>query len=62
MFVDCRIDLPGMSAAFVAVLVLGIVLVMCPAAQGAVLQDGGWLLPAAALLAAGTRTTGRRGR
>ncbi|WP_263171320.1 hypothetical protein [Streptomyces sp. SCSIO ZS0520] len=62
MLVDFRIDLPCMSVAFVATLVLGIVLVMSPSVQAAVLQEGGWLLPAAACLltAVRPRETGRR--
>ncbi|WFB82570.1 MULTISPECIES: hypothetical protein [Streptomyces] len=49
VFVNFRIDLPCMSVAFVATLVLGILLVMSPSAQVAALQ-GEWLLPAVACL------------
>ncbi|MFC1232717.1 MULTISPECIES: hypothetical protein [Streptomyces] len=58
MRVDFRIDLPCLSAAFVAALVLGIVLIMSPTAQTAVLEEG-WLLPAAACLLA-VRQPGER--
>lgn len=49
MLVKFRIDPPCMSVAFVATLVLGIVLVMSPSAQVAALQEE-WLLPAVACL------------
>ncbi|MFJ8719515.1 hypothetical protein ACIRD9_41185 [Streptomyces violaceus] len=49
MLVDFRIDLPRMSVAFVATLVVGIVLVMSPSTQVPVLQEE-WLLPAIACL------------
>ncbi|MGW4026319.1 hypothetical protein [Streptomyces sp. NPDC005009] len=49
MLVNFRINLPCTSVAFVAMLVLGIVLVMSPSAQATVLQEE-WLLPAAACL------------
>lgn len=55
VFVNVRIDLPCMSVAFVATLVLGIVLVMSPSAQEAILQEGAWLLPAAAFLLTAVR-------
>ncbi|MER7468333.1 hypothetical protein [Streptomyces sp. NPDC097981] len=61
MLVDFRIDLPCMSVAFVAMLVLGVVLVMYPSAQAAILQEGDWLLPAAACLLAAARP-GERGQ
>ncbi|MGW4759962.1 hypothetical protein [Streptomyces chartreusis] len=49
-----------MSVAFVATLVLGVVLVMSPSAQKAVLQEE-WLLPAVACLLIGVRP-GERGQ
>ncbi|MBB5121009.1 hypothetical protein AF335_20080 [Streptomyces eurocidicus] len=62
MLVNLRIDLPCRSVAFVATLVLGIVLVMSRSAQEAAFQEGTWLLPAAAslLTAARPRERGRR--
>lgn len=62
MFVDCRIDLPAASLAFVALLVLGIVLITSPSAQAVLLQDGSWFLPAVACLMVGARSAGGRGR
>ncbi|RSS82806.1 hypothetical protein [Streptomyces sp. WAC06614] len=60
MLVNFRMDLPCTSVAFVATLVLGIVLVMSPAARAAALQEE-WLLPAAAcLLIAGRPAEGGR--
>ncbi|MDF9867947.1 MULTISPECIES: hypothetical protein [Streptomyces] len=61
MLVNFRIDLPCMSVAFVATLVLGIVLVMSPAAQTAVLQEG-WLAPAVACLLVAARPSAKRRR
>ncbi|MBA2951035.1 hypothetical protein [Streptomyces himalayensis] len=58
MFVDFRIDLSGVGLAFVAALVLGVVLVLLPAPTVALLQEAGWLLPAAACLAVGARSGG----
>ncbi|MER7338632.1 hypothetical protein ABT403_12350 [Streptomyces sp. NPDC000075] len=58
MLVNFRIDLPCMSVAFVATLVLGIVLVMSPSAQVAALQ-GEWPLPALACLLIAGRPGGR---
>ncbi|MER7910666.1 MULTISPECIES: hypothetical protein [unclassified Streptomyces] len=60
MFVDLRIDLPVKSAAFVAALVLGIVLVFSPAA-GAAAPEEAWLL-LGALAALGTGARGGPGR
>ncbi|MEU7560308.1 hypothetical protein [Streptomyces eurythermus] len=59
MFVNFRIDLPSMSVAFVATLVLGIVLVMSPSVQLAALQEE-WLLPAVACLLVAGRPDGNR--
>ncbi|MFE4956170.1 hypothetical protein ACFRCW_19205 [Streptomyces sp. NPDC056653] len=58
MLVNFRIDLPCMSVAFVATLVLGIVLVMSPSAQAAVLQEE-WLAPAVACLLVAVRPSDR---
>ncbi|MCW5251594.1 MULTISPECIES: hypothetical protein [unclassified Streptomyces] len=58
MLVRFRIDLPCMSVAFVATLVLGVVLVMTPSARTAVLQEE-WLLPVAACLLVGVRQAPR---
>ncbi|MGW2367782.1 hypothetical protein ACWCZ5_19640 [Streptomyces sp. NPDC001667] len=60
MLVDFRIDLPCTSVAFVATLVLGVVLVMSPSARTAVLQEE-WLLPAVTSLLVGVRP-GERGQ
>ncbi|MFE7566094.1 hypothetical protein ACFU76_03880 [Streptomyces sp. NPDC057539] len=61
MLIKLSIDLPCMSVAFVATLVLGIVLVMSPSAQVAALQEE-WLLPAVAcfLFAARPSERGQR--
>ncbi|MGI5404834.1 hypothetical protein ACQEVG_36310 [Streptomyces sp. CA-135486] len=48
--------------AFVALLVLGIVLIMSPSAQAVLLQDGSLFLPAVACLMVGARSAGGRGR
>lgn len=60
VLVNFRIDLPCMSVAFVATLVLGVVLVMSPSAQLVVPQEE-WLLPAVACLLIGVRP-GERGQ
>ncbi|MGW1605578.1 hypothetical protein [Streptomyces eurythermus] len=59
MFVNFRIDLPCVSVAFVATLVLGIVLVMSPSVRLAALQEE-WLLPAVACLLIAGRPGGNR--
>ena len=60
MLVNFRIDLSCMSVAFVATLVLGIVLVTFPSTQVAALQEE-WLLPAVACLLIAGRPS-ERGR
>ncbi|MGY0056504.1 hypothetical protein ACWY4P_08085 [Streptomyces sp. LZ34] len=65
VLVSFRIDLPRVSAAFVGLLVLGVVLVMSPsaaAAAPAALQEARWLLPAAVGLLLGVRSGVRTAR
>ncbi|MER6142356.1 hypothetical protein ABT174_20300 [Streptomyces sparsogenes] len=58
-----RIDLPCVSVAFVALLVLGVVLVMSPSpVAAAALQEADWLLPATACLLLGARPGARTAR
>ncbi|MEU6620497.1 hypothetical protein ABZ926_06885 [Streptomyces litmocidini] len=60
MFVDLRVDLPVRSAAFLASLVLGIILVLSPA-TGAGAPEEAWLF-LGALAALGTGARGGAGR
>ncbi|MER7968006.1 hypothetical protein ABTX35_03150 [Streptomyces sp. NPDC096080] len=53
MFVNLRMKLPCMSVAFVAALVLGIVLILSPAAQSGGLEETWRLLAIACLLLCG---------
>ncbi|MFD5299571.1 hypothetical protein ACFWJU_30750 [Streptomyces mutabilis] len=61
MLVDFRIDLPCLSVAFVATLVLGIVVVLSPAAQVTDLQEE-WLLSSVACLLIAGQSSGRKQR
>ncbi|MFD5813616.1 hypothetical protein [Streptomyces sp. NPDC127038] len=62
MLVEFRLDLPGPIASFVAVLVLGVVLVMSSPVQAGDFQERAWLLSLAAGLALGVPVVGGRGR
>jgi hypothetical protein len=63
VFVDLRVDLPVKSAAFLASLVLGIILVLSPATNAGTPEEAWLLLGTLAALGSGTRGgAGRAGR
>ena len=58
MLIKFRVDLQRRTVVFLAVLVLGIVLVMSPAPdRTAAIQEGRWLLPVLIGLAAGAKSS-----
>jgi hypothetical protein len=62
VFANLRIDLPDRSAAFLATLVLGIVLVLSPPpGQDAAPPELLWLMPTAAACLLGSAQPHRRG-